>query len=545
MLGARPSVVERFAAEELKAYIQRLTGREHRDENDAFEVLIGRPETLARIPASIAAASEDDRFVVRTVHENGHTALVLTGGQDRSCLFAVYRLLETFGVRFYGYRDRNGEVVPKLDRLPVPDLNITERPMMKYRFVSDNGFSAADKTKLTAIADWAAKNRCNTIMLTPSRAGETWDQIAIEEVKKRGLAIAGPGHILARLTPDRALFATHPEYFPLINGQRRDCYSAAWGGCTSLCVSNAEALRLTVVNAIRYLDANPCIDLFALFPPDGPQRGVQCQCPDCARLTTSDRYLTLINAVAAALASRPHAPRLMWIAYNECGMVPPQVRPLDQGRNMVLMWCNDLRDHGHAFDSETNRHAASYLANKPRLRIIKTDGFPHPGDEQLSAWERWQSWAGFLREHHAQGGVVLLEYYNAHVAHSLGIPWLGHCQSGPWPDGVIQRDFQTYAAQGIRGWQNCTDWYNDSPSPYWNWLAAQMQWNPDADAEALDRDFYQHFYGPAGDAMQAFFKEAWGAIVHGKPVPKVMLPSSADPGIAARLKLVADWQKRN
>jgi len=99
---------------------------------------------------------------------------VLAGSHDRSALFAVYHFLETCGVRFFGYKGRNGEIIPRTNSLALPPLNIVEKPVMKYRFVSDNGYNPTDKTKLTNIADWAAKNRCNAFVLTPSQAGENW-----------------------------------------------------------------------------------------------------------------------------------------------------------------------------------------------------------------------------------------------------------------------------------------------------------------------------------------------------------------------------------
>jgi len=88
--------------------------------------------------------------------------------------------------------------------------------------------------------------------------------------------IVGPGHILARLTPDKALFKSHPEYFPFLGGQRKSTYSDVWGGATAFCYSNPEAMRLVIANALKYLDSAPFIDVFALYPPDGSQHGVQC-----------------------------------------------------------------------------------------------------------------------------------------------------------------------------------------------------------------------------------------------------------------------------
>jgi hypothetical protein len=532
VLSDQAGEVERFAATELQHYIAAMTASPAEPAGAVLpivkvsapgadlgcDILLGRPANhapLAQLCGKEKAFSDpavlgDDGYRLEAVPaRNGRETVILASNGERGVLFAAYQFLEKLGVRFFGYRERDGEIVPHGDTLPVPSLDVTERPAFRYRFVSDNNFSGSDKTKITAVADWAAKNRCNIFLLAPSRAGETWGQIALDELRKRGLLIAGPGHILARLTPDRSLFATHPEYFPMLKGKRVANYSEAWGGVPSFCWSNEAAVQLVVANAMRYLDSAPFIDVFAVYPPDGSQRGVQCQCPQCAQRSMSDWYLALINRLARECAAKYPAKKVMWISYNECGVPPVQEQPWERGRNLMLLWCNDLRMFNAPFDSEINRRPADYLAHKPRLIPIKTDAKANPGDHDLAAWYRWQGWSAWLHRANFAGDVVLLDYYNAHVGHSLQVPMLQHCQSGPWPDGIMQRDFQTYLHQGISGWQNCTDYYNDAPNPYWNWLNAQLLWNPNAEMRALDADFYSHLYGPAGDTMRKYFDMLW------------------------------------
>ncbi|HWA99343.1 MAG TPA: DUF4838 domain-containing protein, partial [Pirellulales bacterium] len=484
-------------------------------EVDRNAILVGRPATNAAIAKLVERERIDldqlgsDGYVIKTCTGAAGPTLLLAGANDRGTLFAAYHLLELCGVRFFGYRDRGGEIVPQLDSLQIEPLDLCEKPTFRYRFVSDNNFDAADKPKLVNVADWAAKNRCNAFMLTLSRPGESWEQLGLDEVRKRGLLIAGPGHILAQLTPAGSYFATHPEYFPLLKGHRAPVDSPAWGGAASFCWSNPEAMRIVVANAVRYLERTPFIDLFAVYPPDGPQQGVQCRCDDCAKRTMSDWYLTLINAIAREATARGLRPKFVWIAYNECGVPPREVTPIGDGADFVLLWCNDIRTFDASMDAEANRHAARYLQWKPRLKNIKTAGARDPGDTDLAAWHRWQGWAKYLRAANYRGEVVVLDYYNQHVGKSLRVPMLSYCQSGPWPDGLMQRDFRFYARQGIAGWQNCTDYYNDHPNPYWNRLAAQLLWNHNSDLSAIDDDFYGRYYGIAGRSMQAYFAALW------------------------------------
>lgn len=527
VIGAHASEVERFAAQQLQTYLGEISGGAGTGDAGHLPIIQSDdPETLpgagivlgqsasdpgvARLCAAAglkvdAAALGDDGYRIQRL---GST-LLLTGPQPRSSLFAVYHLLESCGVRFFGYRARGGEIVPHHDPVEIPDLTVVEKPAMKYRFVSANNFPGSDREKLVNVADWAAKNRCNAFTLSPSRAGQTWEQIAIDEVRKRGLLIAGPGHVLAQFTPDPALFATHPEYFPLRDGQRIARVSPDWGGVPSFCASNSHAMELVVGKAVDYLESHPFIGLFAIYPPDGSQHGAQCQCEACARQSPSDWYLTFINRVAHEIETKYPATKVMWISYNECGVPPKAVRPADSGRNLVLLWCNDLRNFHEPMDADANRRPAPYLAWKPRLKAIKTDWMENPGDRDLAAWHRWKAWSSFLHASDYRGDVVLLEYYNAHVANSLRLPSLGFCQSGPWPPGGMARDFQFYRAEGIAGWQNCTDYYNDSPTPYWNRLSAQLLWNPQINVAALDADFCEQWFGPAGEVMQRYSRDLW------------------------------------
>ena len=153
-------------------------------------------------------------------------AVLLTGRCPRSCLFAAYHLLERCGVRFFGYRGRDGEIVPhaaslgigagRFRRKAADDVSLSEQ----QRFQPCRYGEAPQRSRLGR-EEPAQRRHAHAF---PPRA--IVEQVAMDEIKKRGMLIAGPGHVLARLTPERNLFVAHPEYFPLIEGKRRTTYSA-------------------------------------------------------------------------------------------------------------------------------------------------------------------------------------------------------------------------------------------------------------------------------------------------------------------------------
>ena len=525
VIGQNATEVEQFAASEFQSYIAQITGSSQEIPiiNDqqaeglltTNEIIIGQPQTNLRLSQLCNEYGlmldtnllSDDGYIVKSLSDGANNVLILSGSNNRSSLFAVYHFLETCGVRFFGYKSRNGEIVPSQNKVMVPVLNIISKPVMKYRFVSDNGVSDTNTMELTDIADWGAKNRCNAFMLTPAQPGESWDTIPLDEIQKRGFLIAGPGHVLAELTPSTNLFQAHPEYFPLINGVRNMEYSATWGGAVSFCYNNA--MQIVVSNAVAYYQQYPFIDLLAIYPPDGSQHSVQCQDSVCSQLSESDWYLIMLNDIDTALRQLPTHPKLMWIAYDELSVPPTNTVPVYNGEDFILEWCNQIRDFAAPMDSPSNQVAAQCLQWNTSLKSICTDWKSNPGNQDLAAYYRWESWGNFLKSFNYQGSAAVLEYYNGHVSESLGIPMLSYFQSGPWPDNLMQTDFEFYTSQGISGWQNCTDYYNDNPTPYWNQLSAQLMWNPSANVNVLDQDFYQQLYGTASTVMQNYWDAMW------------------------------------
>lgn len=63
------------------------------------------------------------------------------------------------------------------------------------------------------------------------------------------------------------------------------------------------------------------------------------------------------------------------------------------------------------------------------------------------------------------------------------------------------------------------NWALDGPKP---WLAAQLLWNPHANATELINEYYRRFFGQAGEVMRQFYETAdrqW----HGQEIPAVWL----------------------
>jgi len=66
------------------------------------------------------------------------------------------------------------------------------------------------------------------------------------------------------------------------------------------------------------------------------------------------------------------------------------------------------------------------------------------------------------------------------------------------------REMPVYKAMGIRGFsfESHQSWATLSPNHY---VSAKMMWNSAADGQAVLRDYCESFFGPAGEAMLAYY----------------------------------------
>ena len=104
-----------IAADEFRKFYQKLTGREAKGDK---RILLNVDQTKS--------ADGYDAFSMKS-DEKG---VVLTGGNARSVLYAVYELLEKRGgCRWYW----DGDKVPRIAELDISDLNVDTKSRFKYR----------------------------------------------------------------------------------------------------------------------------------------------------------------------------------------------------------------------------------------------------------------------------------------------------------------------------------------------------------------------------------------------------------------------------
>ena len=139
VVGSDAPELERFAAHELCDYLAKLyeirvtPARNASDSPDAV-FLIGSPETNALVKQATQQKAfpklSDQGIVLQRTEFGGHPALIVGGGSPRATLWAVYELVQRWGVRYLVDRD----VFPEPTvAFKIPDLSVVMEPVFRVR----------------------------------------------------------------------------------------------------------------------------------------------------------------------------------------------------------------------------------------------------------------------------------------------------------------------------------------------------------------------------------------------------------------------------
>lgn len=138
VVGDTAPELERFAASELCNYLAKLysiRAYPARTLSTSSEMifLVGNPETNAAVKQAAEGRAfpklTDQGIVLRRTEVQGRPALIVAGGSQQATLWAVYELVERWGVRYLMDRD----VFPEPSEFKVPDLDVVMEPVFRVR----------------------------------------------------------------------------------------------------------------------------------------------------------------------------------------------------------------------------------------------------------------------------------------------------------------------------------------------------------------------------------------------------------------------------
>ena len=295
VLADSAGVVEKQAAQELTAYLEKITGA--RVETVPAPVAGKYSIYIGTLGTEHLPLSREMRHGLNRISEEGYLlaadadGLRIVGRQPIGALYGVYHLLKRYGDVRWFFPGPEGEYCPQRPSFAVDEGVTTASPSFSSRTL--NLVCANINSKMTDTWDWMVRNGMR--ITTPKHLRK---QLHPDERAKRGDLDTGGGHAFSYLLSD-SLFATHPEYFALIDGQRMKQEGQARQPCTS----HPAVVEIMAAKILEWGELAPRGGAFLIGNNDAQ---VWCQCENCTRLDppaeaeshfVSTRYWTLLNAL--------------------------------------------------------------------------------------------------------------------------------------------------------------------------------------------------------------------------------------------------------
>ena len=346
VLSNEASPSERWAAEELRRHVEKMTGvvlpilpiETGAGVAGSRRVIAVGQSALTDQLGVEAATGESCR--IKTVGET----LVIAGGRQRGTMYGVFIFLERLGCRWF---TADVARVPRMENLRLPEFDEVHRPGFEYREV----FFTEAQGK-----EWSARNRLNGHFHK------------LDEGVGGRVVYMPFAHAYYDMVPPDRYFESHPEYFALVLGRRRREYA-------QLCLTNADVLRLAVEQAERWLAENPEVAIVSMSQNDG---GGWCECGPCREVineeggAASGLALRFVNQVAERLAVSHPGKTVDMLAYQQTADAPAKARPLP---NVQIRFCPIEACQAHSLTGtcEYNQRFRERLAKwskiAPKLHI--------------------------------------------------------------------------------------------------------------------------------------------------------------------------------
>ena len=299
VVPARTTECMRYAAKELRDYVERLTGVRLAVTTEGTRSAT-REIRLACTPVPEELGSDGFRLVVSS------NRLDVIASPERGILYAVYEILETYGgCRWYASWHAKE---PERDRLSVPKgLDVVQKPDFRMRcpFWCDVVYHH----------DFAARLRVNS---------HPWGRMEEKyggDVFRFGGGLASC-HTFKKLVPPERYFDSHPEYFSLVKGKRIRKHG-------QLCLTNPDVLEIVTSNVLECIRKDPTAPVYGVSQNDCLN---YCECPSCAAVDAEEEshagtMIRFVNAIAERIEREFPGKLIETLAYQYTRKPPKKTRP--------------------------------------------------------------------------------------------------------------------------------------------------------------------------------------------------------------------------
>jgi hypothetical protein len=395
------------------------------------------PDSRPGSQRSLASVGADG-FTISSIRDS----VTIIGPSDWGTRHGVLEFCERYiGARWLMPGDA-GEDVPPHDDIAVPWESITDGPALISRVMA--GVTTVDPFA----PDWKSSNPQS---LWSSRA-------RLREYIRHS-------HNLWRIFPPATFAASHPEYYPVIDGVRRIPADSSTSGWQPR-FSEPGTIDVAVNAIISGFDANPEMPSYSLAVNDsnGFSDEDLGSSPDplTGQTTASEAYFSWVNAVVE--------------------------RVLERRPDLAEKWFGVL--------------AYGYVAGPPSFRL-------HPRVVPYLTNDRY-GWVD--RDYRAYDNAVTAAWVE--VAQS-GLGYYDYVYGGPYamPRLYIDEMSAVYKyAQEHGVISQTSELYPNWGEGLKAWVYAKLLWNPNADVIALAAEWCERAVGPAAAGHLAAYFDLWESV---------------------------------
>ena len=442
-----PRGVLKPAVEELRSYLKQITGAELplaatiAEAGDRPAIVL---ELVDRVPGASNRATGQQAFRIKTEGNR----LVLTAATPLGLRHAVYGLLEDhLGCRFYTYR-RSGlryvgpghHIVPQRATLTLLAIDDLQEP----------AFANRGLIYQVGSYPWVLKNRGIGMPAGPTSGALAAGHNLYSLLPPRDKKVRG------KLT--KGLFAEHPGFYPVNSkGERQPTWSMG------VCGTNKDIPHFLAKGILAYVEQRTAqrrgkpFDFAKPIPAAQGDGFTGCQCDPCRQLAHEQQseaapLILMLNRALDELNKTHPDLKLITFAYFQTLDAPKTLKP---HKNLWINVVSSSRSQNPAGDqmgpipnNPANRDYARALREWPKIA---------PG--RVTVWN-WDSYR-------AEWPSVFYVAENVRYLRDCGVYGVNpqFC-GGPWRDLL-------------------------------SWVYLRLAWNPDADADALIRQFLEDNYGKA------------------------------------------------
>ncbi len=440
-----PSESEWWAAQELQHWLMEISGAYFRIRSESERrrashlISIGDSQTTrALLDKDFKPMAEDDESFL---YRNTGADIVIYGGRLRGTMYGVMTFLEReFHCRWL---TPNVESIPSYDTYSFSYLNHAESPGIRVRDMEI--FDCDDPV-------WCARNKVNSDSMSGTGTVPDKDGNIRTPIKRRhqvgGIDSYWSVHTFGKLMPEWEFLDEHPEYFSLLNGERKYIPNDS-----QPCLSNPDVLRIMTERILAVMREQPEHLMYSVSQNDGDN---PCQCENCQALIKkyggeSGLILWFVNQVADEVKKEFPNKFISTLAYHYTQSPPVGIIPRD---NVVIRLCNFHGCFSHPLSDDCSKNA-------PFVQDI----------------EKWSQIAPHL---FIWDYVTNFEHYPS-----------------PFPNlRILQQHIRFYRDHKAFGYypQGISHTTGSEFGPLRSYLLAKLLWNPDCDAEAVIDDFVQGYY---------------------------------------------------